>query len=512
MEGYFALDVSSVELKGRSLFSVPLPSQSFAEELHSFSWLYHMRAFEGAASSQDSSTPGNPEAQASRQARAYVLDWIERRKTHDKVAFTPLVTARRALCLTNQAAFLLNEAGPKEYRAIMAAIVSDARSAYISAPLVSDPTHRCFIAIACASVAHALVDQADLRRLTGRALVDELKGAFLPDGGPVTRRPGDLQSLLSGLITLVALMEERGLEVPPKIKQTLNGGSRMLSMLRHSDGTLMRSQGTHIISQVQTDLIASILFYDIAGGPPINYADSSKFVRLSVGKSAVLLDCGIPPASEASREAHAALLAMEWSHGGTLIVTNAPEIGVSSQTDLFAQRQTHAHSTATVNGRSSLRFAGRQSDAVCLGEAVSTTVEFQKAGLTQSVVASHSGFQKATGLDHWRSLTLQNNGAVLQGRDWLAKPAGQVAEAGAADFVVRFHLKPGARVDLIGTKRATIYIRNVTVEFAVEDGLVAMEDPEERGVSFTRAAAPTLAVRPASSLPIDLHWTFSVVP
>jgi uncharacterized heparinase superfamily protein len=362
IEGYIALADSVVELGGRKLFAITPPSDAFARELHSFEWLHHLRAYELASTSAKQA-----QTLAADHARDHVLNWIETRSKHPAVAHTPLMAARRAMALTNHAAFLLDEADPQDYRAIMGSIIGDTRFAFTRRALVSDPTEHCLLVLACTSVAHALHEHIALKQQTRDALTLALKDAFHGDGGPRTRRPGDLPPLLASMLSLKALMEARGMTVPQRLSQCIQNGQRMLRMLRHPDGTLARFQGTHSIAALETDLIATILFYDTERGPLPILAPDTGFARLEAEGSVLLIDCGTAPPPEASRQAHASALAFEWSFDATKIITNAPEIGYTVDVDLLEQRRTQAHSTLCVAGISSASFPDAGPDSQLLG-------------------------------------------------------------------------------------------------------------------------------------------------
>lgn len=505
IEGYIALADGVIELKGRKLFDIPPPTEAFARKLHSFEWLHHLRAYELASTSAK-------EAQtiAADHARDHVLGWIATRSKHPKFAHTPTMAARRALAWTNHAAFLLDEADPQDYRTIMASILADTRFAFTRRALVEDPTEQCLLVLACASVAHALSDHIALRQQTRDALTEALKITFNADGGPRTRRAGDLPPLLASMLSLKALMEARGLNAPQRLLQWIENGQRMLRMLRHPDGTLVRFQGTRSIMALETDLIATILFFDTERGPLPILAQQTGYARLEAPNSVLLIDCGGAPPLEASRQAHASTLAFEWSYDATKIITNAPEIGYTVDADLLDQRRTPAHSTLCVGGVSSSSFIEARADSPLVASGLAVATEKSADAPTRGFRARHTGYRQKFGIDHARALSLSDNGRMVEGHDQLLHPSGAVASSNRNPFTLAFQLQPGARVRSEGDRRIRIMMRHHTIMFEVESGTAKIVDPTDRPTYRGPSRARRIVVDGPTAGPAEMRWRFIV--
>lgn len=505
IEGYIALANKVVELHGSELFDIDPPSDAFAAELYGFEWLRHMRAYELA-----SVTAKEAQRIAARQAREYVSSWLDTRHRHPPLALTPQSAARRALSLTNHAAFLLDEADPQTYRAIMAGIMRDAKSAFTRRALVEDPTERCLVVVACAAVAHALRDHIALKQQTRDALIQALKETFHADGGPVTRRPGDLPLLLSEMLSLRALLEARGISIPPRLNQTIETGLRMLRMLRHPDGTLARFQGTTSVAALETDLVASVLFYDIQRGYSPIFAPQTGYARLEAPGSVLLMDCSGAPPLAASTQAHASALAFEWSHSNTKVITSAPEIGYTVDANMTEQRHTAAHSTLCLTGVSSADFTSTAADAQLIGRGLSVQVQKPAKDATRSIAARHTGYRRRFGVNHVRTLTLSENGRIVEGIDHLTLLSGDVAPAGRTPFALHFQLQPGTQVQHESVRRLRLSIRQQTIVFETDVGTITIEDPTNRSGYRGPARAKRIVVSGPSDGRAEVSWRFIV--
>ncbi|MFK7793528.1 MAG: heparinase II/III family protein [Devosiaceae bacterium] len=503
IEGYIALADKVVELNGRSLFQIDPPSENFAKALHSFEWLRHIRAYE-----LRSSSPAQSRQIAARIAREYTMSWINNQRKHPHFAHLPVMAARRALSLTNHAAFLLDDAPPHEYRAIMAAIMHDTQSAFTHRAQISDPSKHCFVVVACACVAYALGDHIAIKQFTRDALNDILKKTFNAEGGPVTRRPADLALLMPELLALQALITTRNLPQPANLAPAITAGLRMLRMLRHPDGSLARFHGTQSIKAFQSDLVASVLVYDVERTAVPALAPITGYARLEAEQSLVLVDCGSPPAPDASSQAHASALAFEWSFASTKIITNAAEIGYTVDADIMEQRTTAAHSTLVANGQSSTLLARRQYDAALLVDGLTVAVDKLESGSEPRIELRHTGYQQRLGLDHWRSLALSSDGRTLEGHDRLLLASGAVANGNRPPYAIHFQLQPGARVMAEGDRRLRISMRHQGIIFEADQGTVQVINPCDRPSYRGPHPALRIIVHGEREGTADITWRF----
>lgn len=504
VEGYIALADKVVELNGRKLFDIDAPSPAFARAQHSFEWLRHMRAYTLASS------PSRARSVAAGIARDHTLNWIARRRKHPALANNPLMAARRALSLTNHAAFVLDGATPEEYRAIMTMILRDTREAFTRRAEVRDPTDHCFLVVACASVAYALAEHIAIKQLTRDALAIALKQAINAEGGPHTRRPADLALLLPEMLALQALIATRNLAQPPRLGPAIQGGLQMLRMLRHPNGSLARFQGTRSIVDFESDLVATVLTYDTDRSALPALAPKTGYARLEAPKSVLLMDCGGPPLADGATQAHASALAFEWSYANTKIITSAPEIGYSVDASLVEQRGTQAHSTLVASGLSSATLASRTPDAVLYG---GMTVEASTRDMATGpgITARHTGYRQRLGVDHARTLTLSQDGTLLEGEDQLLLASGQPAPNDRTPYALYFQLQPGARVTPEGTTKMRIKARHQMVIFETDSGTLQVDNPTDRPTYRGPASALRMIVHSPKAGPAKITWRFIAV-
>ncbi|MEM1287967.1 MAG: heparinase II/III family protein [Pseudomonadota bacterium] len=495
-EGYFALGDATIELDGRNLFEVEPPTERFAELLHSFGWIRHMRAH----------------AQSSTKmiARTYVLQWVERRNEHPRIAMIPAIAARRALCLTNQAAYLLDDVSPSNYQLIMSAILADVRIAFTGRSLAPDPTDRCLIALACASVAHSLANRKGLQNKTKAVLDTSLQEAFHPDGGPVSRRPTDLARLLAEMLSLRALMEAREIPVTPRLNKSIASAMRMLRMLRHPDGSLARFQGAADLTHLARGLVASITTYDTERGPLPVLASDTGYARLEAGASIALFDCGGPPPFNAGAKSHASPLAFEWSYGPEKFITNSPAPWQGQFSGTLDRRHTIAHSTVCVDGAASVQFATPENDSPLVTSGVSVTAAKDKDTPERAILARHTGYAKRFGVEHERFIRLSKDGRSLEGKDRLLMKSGALAKTVRLPYAINFHVEPGVRVKFLGRSSCKLTAAMRSVIFEVDQGRLEIVDPSADRPKHGPSRSVQLSVTSTVSEDPEVSWRFIV--
>lgn len=443
--GRFAFAGEVIEERTQSPFEIIPPNQTWAEELHAFSWLRHLRASERAI------------AQAN--ARALVLDWIETTRLTNPYAWTPAILSTRILAWISQAPLILTDCDVAFYQKFARSLSRQVRFLRKSINNAPDGLTRVKAAIALSAASIAISNQTRFRRPSLRRLDQELQRQILPDGGHFSRNPAPIIEILLDLIPLRQAILAAQL-VP---SQTLmNAIDRMIPMIRFfqlGDGAFARFNG---MGGTPVDLVAAILAHDDArGAPPFN-ASHSGYQRLQSDATILIVDTGAPPPVSVSEQAHAGCLSFEMSAGNRPLIVNCGRPHDEHATLRRLARTTAAHSTLTLGNGSSCRFAplnrftASRGLPILSGPAPPDVTRENTDGRTY-LCARHDGYKRTAGYVHERSITLHAGGLLVEGVDSLID-TGQKPE-GDRDFAIRFHLHPFVRpgpVEPGGSVRLTL--------------------------------------------------------
>jgi uncharacterized heparinase superfamily protein len=295
-----------------------------------------------------------------------------------------------------------------------------------------------------------------------RRLIDELRKQILPDGGHVSRNPGALIELLADLLPLRQLFSARQLQPPQALNNAIDRTMPMLRFFRHGDGNFAQFNG---MGPTPVDLLATVLAYDDARGTPVSNAPHSGYQRIDAGQTALLMDTGQPPPVALSQEAHAGCLSFELSWKQHRLVINCGLPAVNKENWRQVARATPAHSTVTLNDRSSCLFLESKSVRRLFGGtpiiAGPRDVRIDREGLPGGAMlrASHDGYAADCGVIHTRAIRLGTDGRTLDGEDsFTPVEGGAFSEDADDEYAIRFHLHPAIKASRLADGRGVILL------------------------------------------------------
>jgi uncharacterized heparinase superfamily protein len=446
--GHFAFAGKVVICDRRSPFEMMPPSDEWAVILLSFSWLRHLRAADSAI------TRAN--------ARALIDDWITVQGKWHPLGWRNDILSRRVLCWLSQAPFVLQDADARFYRRFIRSLSRQVR--YLRRTLKHSreglPRLQALMALNYASL--CLQGQSGSLRSNARRLIEELRAQILPDGGHISRNPGTLIEILADLLPLRQLFSARNLQPPQAINNAIDRMMPMLRFFRHADGNFAQFNG---MGPTPVDLLATVLAYDDARGAPLSNAPHSGYQRLEAAQTALIIDTGRPPPMAVSQEAHAGCLSFELSWKQHRLVVNCGLPAVNRETWRQVARATAAHSTVTVNERSSCQFLESGSVRRLLAGVpiIAGPRDVRSARDEQDGVvvmrASHDGYAAEYDLVHTRAMRLSADGRALDGEDSFGAAAGGEPGGSAPDdYAVRFHLHPSIKASRLSDGRGVILL------------------------------------------------------
>jgi uncharacterized heparinase superfamily protein len=444
--GRFAFAGKVVICDRRSPFEMTPPSDEWATTLLGFVWLRHLRAADSAI------TRAN--------ARSLIDEWINVQGGWNSIGWRSDILSRRVICWLSQAPFLLQDADARFYRRFIRSLSRQVRYLRHTLKESRDGLPRLQAVIALTYATLCMQGQSRYLRANAGRLIDELHKQILPDGGHVSRNPGALIELLADLLPLRQLFSARQLQSPQALNNAIDRIMPMLRFFRHGDGNFAQFNG---MGPTPVDLLATVLAYDDARGTPVSNAPHSGYQRIDAGQTALLMDTGRPPPVVLSQEAHAGCLSFELSSKQHRLVINCGLPAVNKENWRQVARATPAHSTVTLNDRSSCRFLESPTVRRLFGGTPiisgphDVRIEREQGGVT--LRASHDGYASDCGVIHTRSIRLSPDGRTLDGEDSFAPVDGSAFPANAGDeFAIRFHLHPAIKANRLADGRGVILL------------------------------------------------------
>ncbi|WJR69457.1 heparinase II/III family protein [Neorhizobium sp. CSC1952] len=428
LEGRFPLAGRILETYGESPFSVELPSRAFAERLHSFAWLRHIRT--------------NKTEAACAHARQIVADWIALHGRRPKgMAWEPNVAAERVVAWLSHSTVVLQGAEAGFYRRFMRSLAYQVRYLRKIAGCTPEGETRLKLRIALAMASISMPTRAAYIRREGMRLDRELERQIMADGGHVSRNPRTVLDLLIDLLPLRQTYINLGHDLPPKLIPTIDRMYPALRFFRHQDGDLALFNGA---SATPASELLSVLRYDETAGKPFKALPHMNYHRLSAEGTTLIVDTGRPLSPALSRGAHAGCLSFEMSSGRHRFIVNCGAPKYAGKNYRQIARSTAAHSTVTLNETSSSRFArSRFTGPLMLGGVSDVQVErWDDVHGNDWLRASHDGYLTELGYFHEREIGLNRSGDKIKGHDRLFLPEGEEANGEPVAAVARFHIHP----------------------------------------------------------------------
>ena len=482
LQGRFPLAGRVLETHGEPPFSLELPSRAFAERLHSFAWLRHIRT--------------NKTESSCAHARWIVAGWIA---THGRkptgIGWQPNVAAERVIAWLSHSTVVLQGADAGFYRRFMRSLAYQVRYLRKTVSATAEGETRLKLRIALAMASVSMPTRTGFMRREGLRLDREIERQILADGGHISRNPRAMLDLMIDLLPLRQTYINLGHDLPQKLIPAIDRMYPALRFFRHQDGDLALFNGATATSASE---LLSVLRYDETGGKPFKALPQMNYHRLSSEGTTLIVDVGHPASLELSREAHSGCLSFEMSSGRYRFIVNCGAPKHAGRNYRQAARSTAAHSTVTLNETSCGRIARSHfAGPVLLGGVSHVDVErWEDKHGNDWLRASHDGYLQQFGYVHQRELGLNPKGNKIKGHDRLFLPDGGQNREGPFAAVARFHIHPA--ITLTRRDRETVAMHAPDGECWVF-GAPGLQVLIEEGIFF----ADVSGIRPSQQLAIE---------
>ncbi|MDX5361387.1 MAG: heparinase II/III family protein [Alphaproteobacteria bacterium] len=441
LNGTFVFGTETVTAEGARIWSAPLPSERFAEALHSFRWLRHLNASGGS--------------HAGTAAQVLLDGWVERYGRYDHFAWRPDVLGARLVSMMRHYRLLFERADALARSKAMVAIARQCRFLMRRAPKMAQGPGRLDALIGLVHVCLALEEERSRLHWALDLLSEDLPRHVFADGGHRSRNPVTHARVLADLAGLQGDLQTAGVTAGKVLADVTGRMAGWLRRMRHGDGGLACFNGGQEASDGLADHVLAAV--DGAKRAP-SEGDDSGYYRMAARRTVVIFDAGTAPAPAYARDAQAGCLSFELSSGRARIVVNCGTGAGHGVAWEKALRATAAHSTLTIADRPSAAVG--KAVGVLSGPPNVTGRRMPVPG-GDAVVARHGGYADM-GFLHERRLFLSDDGDDLRGEDRI-EPAGKGKPGRAeAPWAVRFHLHPGARASRL--PNGTILIKTATGE------------------------------------------------
>jgi len=509
--GNFLFAGSLVEAPGVGIWDIRTPDGAFEKEAQGFGWL------------DDLAAVGDVAARA--RAQVWLWGWIDLYGNGRGPGWTPEITGRRLIRWINHALFLLNGRDHPAAAAYFGALAQQTlflgRRWSAAAPGLA--RFEALTGLIYAGL--ALTGMERLVKPAMRALARDCTEQIDSEGGIPTRNPEELLEVFTLLTWTSAALSEAGRMPPNGLTLAIERIAPTLRALRHADGALARFHGGGRGQEGQLD--AALAAANVRASATTGLAMG--FVRMSAGRSTVIVDVAPPPRVSCSANAHASTLAFELTSGRRPVIVNCGSGASFGPKWRRAGRATPSHSTLAIEGFSSSRLGrgrllgGRRRELlVDTPKRVGVQQTADQGG--QSLTAGHDGYLITHGLTHARRLELSADGRRLAGEDTL----GAFTDSARARFEqlmdrstlrgviysVRFHIHPEVEAELdLGGSAVSLALKSGEIWIFRHDGVAEMTlEPSvylEKGRRQPRATKQIVLTSRVIDYANQVNWTLA---
>lgn len=464
-------------------FSIALPSERFADWLHSFVWLPDLM--------------GVPAGKT--KAQELCRHWASAFEGKNEFVFAPARMARRLFFWGWVFDDISQGNGTVDahYAGQMRAL--KARMAQVNPGL-----DRLYALCAMVIYGARISERADGWLGKGLDALDlELEQQILPDGGHVSRSPEAAARALLALHVTDNVLQARGLTGSKSLTRSIDRLGPTVATLRHADGGMALFHGG---SEGNGARIDGLLKSVPGQSSPFAFGPHTNIHRMEAGGTTVFLDAGVPAPRPHDIEAHLAPLALEMStREGRLIVNCGWHPGAAERWRR-PMRSAAAHSTLVLEDRSPGEILEAGFKHRIFGPAVLSapdTVQSRRKEQPTGIwlESSQDGYRAEYGLVHQRRLFMGEDGDDIRGEDSLMVPLGAAPRRrDQIPFTIRFHFHPDVRVSLAQDLSSALLVQKGRAgwRFRTDAGPLSVEPSVYLGSSAKPVRAQQLVVRGAA--------------
>jgi len=495
--GSLGLGGETVQVGSGSPFAGTLGGGAWTRELHGFGWLNHLTV---------------AEEEGRKIACRLVDDWIQRAAEHGDAAWSLDVLSRRVISWITHSDLVLIDAEADHRNRFMRSLGRQLHLLDIQRREAA-PGPDNLTALTALLLADLAIDARDERLArTERAFLAELKAQVLPDGGHVSRNPIVVLDLILDLLPLRRCYIARERIPPDQLVSTIDTMLAFLRAMRLGNGMLGCFNGA---GAAAVDALATALSID--GHTTLSTLRASGYARAEAGSVVVLMDCGLPPLPELSRDAAAGCLSFEMSDGDAMVIVNGGLLPSHSHGDRAAARATINHSVLSIDGKSSGQLVTYR--ALGLTDEMSALAGPRSVGLTRSetdtqlvIEAWHDGYLASHELIHGRKLAISKDGAWIEGIDSLKGRSNDFRLRQDVPFAIRFHLAADSDARIIGAGKpaAELTLANgVKWTMIAEGAELGIEASPSSGRSSAPKPCRQIVLRSSASGAKTVTWKLS---
>ena len=433
-QGDFSLSSKNKEiLSQKLLWKISNNKDFWKEEIHTFSWLRHLKARSGPL--------------ARKHARKLILDWLQKNSKWNENTWRLDILARRISSWTTNISFLLAEQD-EEFASILKLnlqkqikhlnIFTTKRTLEKLDKIYEkeNSSIKKFKILRGLILSGICFEGGEIRyKKSINLLENAIKNDFNEDGVHISRLPSSQLSILGDLVTMRDIIIAAKFDVPEFLSKQITKSSHSLRFFRVLDGTLSIFNGSKRENKLVIDKILNVADGKARGKGPLTLTNSG-YIKLLVSEACIVIDSLSSNNKIYSSTPHA----MEIYVGKYRLLGSCGSSFSKNNEWKKILRSTSSHSTVTLEDSNA--FAG---DDIMQK---SFTKRYTKDG-SEIVELIHYGYFNRYSSICSRKIELGNDGKNIAGLD-------KIESKKLSKYAIRFHFSPDIKISLSLDKQSVV--------------------------------------------------------
>ena len=409
--------------------------QIWKEEIHSFSWLRHLKARSGPL--------------ARKHARKLIMDWIKKNNKWNENTWRLDILARRISSWTTNISFLLAEKDEEFTSMLKESLFKQIKhlntftnkKSLENLDKIYDEEDSAIkkFKILRGLILSGICFEGGKKRYSKSVIIlrNEILKNFNEEGVHISRIPSTQLSILGDLITIRDIIIASKIDVPEYLTEQIKKSAHSLRFFRTLDGTLSTFNGSKKETKFVIDKILNAADGKARGKGPLTLPYSG-YVKLLVPEVCITVDSQSSKNKIFSKTPHA----LEVYLGKNRLLGSCGSSFSKSSEWKKILKSTAAHSTLCIE----------QSDAFCDSDfkQKSFTKRYTRDG-SELVELLHYGYFNRYSATCFRKVELGNNGKNIAGLD-------KIESKKLNKFHIRFHFSPDIKISLSLDRKSVVLV------------------------------------------------------
>ena len=433
-QGDFSLSSKNKEiLSQKLLWKISNNKDFWKEEIHTFSWLRHLKARSGPL--------------ARKHARKLILDWLEKNSKWNEKTWRLDILARRISSWTTNISFLLAEQDEefasilklnlqKQIRHLNTFTNKRALEKLDKTFEKENSSIKKFKILRGLILSGVCFEGGEVIYKKSISLLENaIKNDFNEDGVHISRLPSSQLSILGDLVTMRDIIISAKFDVPEFLSKQITKSSHSLRFFRVLDGTLSIFNGSKRENKLVIDKILNVADGKARGKGPLTLTNSG-YVKLLVPEACIVIDSLSSNNKIYSTTPHA----MEVYVGKYRLLGSCGSSFSKNNEWKKILRSTSSHSTVILEDSNAFVGDDRRQK--------SFTKRYTKDG-SEVVELIHYGYFNRYSSICSRKVELGNDGKNIAGLD-------KIESKKLSKFSIRFHFSPDVKISLSLDKQSVV--------------------------------------------------------